>query len=50
MYLAIANVFQKFRFELFETTADDVTIVSNALVGHPSTESKGIRGKVTRRE
>ena len=50
MYLAIANVFRKFRFELFETTADDVKIISNALVGHPSTKSKGIRGKVTRRE
>ncbi|KAL9034235.1 MAG: hypothetical protein Q9214_007135, partial [Letrouitia sp. 1 TL-2023] len=46
MYLALANVLRKFEFELFETGPEDVEVVSNALVGHPRKESKGVRVRI----
>lgn len=46
MYLALANVLRRFEFELFKTGLEDVEVVSNALVGHPRKESKGVRVKI----
>ena len=45
--MMIANVFHIMEMELFETGRDDVTIICDALVGHPK-ESKGVRVKVLR--
>lgn len=49
LYLTVANVFRKFKLELFETDFSDIEVVQDALVGYPRKSSKGIRVKVSRR-
>jgi cytochrome P450 len=43
MYLALAYVFKRFDFELFETTRKDVDIARDCFVATPVKGSKGIR-------
>ncbi|KEQ96327.1 hypothetical protein AUEXF2481DRAFT_3847 [Aureobasidium subglaciale EXF-2481] len=45
-YLAIARVFRRFDFELFQTDRRDVTIVRDCFNGQPYKGSKGVRAHV----
>jgi hypothetical protein len=46
LYLALAGVFRRFDFELFETTIDDVKIERDAFVAGAKVGSKGVRVRV----
>lgn len=45
-YIALAKVFRRFDFALYETTRRDVTIVRDCFNGQPWRGSKGVRGRV----
>lgn len=47
MYLTLANIVRRFDLTLFETTAEDVTMVHDFFVASPKIDSKGVRIKVT---
>lgn len=50
LYLASANVFKRFDFELMDVVRErDINIVRDCFVGFPSTESKGVRVRVKER-
>ena len=46
LYIAIAMVFTRFEFELFETDESDVKMEHAYLVPYPKWDSKGIRVKI----
>lgn len=46
MYLALATVFRRFDFELYETDVSDVTLAHDFYLPAPKQDSKGVRVKV----
>jgi hypothetical protein len=46
MYMAMAAIFRRFTFELFETDVSDVALAQDSLVPSPREDSKGVRVKV----
>ena len=47
LYLILGNLFDKFDFDLFETTKErDIDIARDCFIGEPSTQSQGVRVKV----
>jgi hypothetical protein len=46
LYIALATVFRRFTFELYETDISDVEMVHAYLVPYPKWETKGVRVKV----
>ncbi|KAF2630917.1 putative flavonoid 3-hydroxylase [Macroventuria anomochaeta] len=47
LYLILGTLFDKFEFDLFETTKErDIDIVRDCFIGEPSTQSQGVRVKV----
>ena len=47
MLLAVANVFRDVKFELYETTREDVTMAHELFLAFPKIGSKGVRVLVT---
>lgn len=43
MLLAISKVFRQLKFELYETTIEDVTMVHEMFLAFPKATSKGVR-------
>jgi hypothetical protein len=46
VYLALATVFRRFEFELFETDVSDVELAHDFFLPSPKLDSKGVRVKV----
>jgi hypothetical protein len=46
MYLALATVFRRFDFELYETDVSDVKLAHDFYLPAPKLDSKGVRVKV----
>ena len=46
MYIVMATIFSKFKFELYETDISDVEMAHAYLLPTPKWESKGVRGNV----
>lgn len=47
LYLALATVFRRFTFELYETDITDVELKHDLFLPYPKLDTKGIRVKVT---
>lgn len=49
LYLGVATIFSRFDMELYETIRSrDVDVVRDCIIGLPSSESKGIRVRITK--
>jgi hypothetical protein len=46
VYLGLAQVFRRFRLELYETDRSDVIMLHEFFLPSPKLESKGVRVKV----
>jgi len=46
MYLAMATVFRRFQFELYETDESDIVLAHVFFIPAPKEDSKGVRVKV----
>jgi hypothetical protein len=46
VYLGLAQVFRRFRLELYETDRSDVVMLHEFFLPSPKLESKGVRVKV----
>ncbi|OLN80972.1 Trichodiene oxygenase 7 [Colletotrichum chlorophyti] len=49
MFLALATIVQRFDWEMFETTLDDVVCKHDFFIAVPDLRSKGVRAKLSRR-
>ena len=47
LYLAIATLFRRFTFELYDTDISDVELAHDFFLPSPKLDSKGVRVKVT---
>jgi len=50
MYLAMATVFRRFEFELYETDESDVVLAHDYFIPAPKEDSKGVRVRVVSAE
>ena len=50
LHIALASVFRRFTFELYETDVTDVALAYDWLLPAPKLGSKGVRVKVTKDE
>ena len=46
LYLALATVFRRFAFELYETDVSDVQLAHDFFLPSPKLDSRGVRVKV----
>jgi hypothetical protein len=47
LYLAVASVFRRFTFELYDTDLSDIELKHEFFLPSPKLDSKGLRVKVT---
>ena len=50
MYIAIAGIWSRFEFQLYETDIEDVEMAHAYLLPSPKWESKGVRANVKLRK
>jgi hypothetical protein len=46
LFIGLAHIFRKFRFQLYETDKSDVVAIHDFFLPSPKMDSKGVRVKV----